>query len=127
MRLCCFIIGSIFFSTSAFAGIRQDTKLHVEYTALASVGSSFICQYGFGASKLDSFICGFGTGMIIGISKEVLDSNQAGNNFSGHDIKSDVIGSLVGALAYRVTDDVIISPIFRSKENFVGVNMRMKI
>ena len=106
---------------------QTDTELHMEYTAAISSGSGLVCQRVFGLGKVGSFACGVGAGVLVGVGKEVLDSRQPNNFFSGHDIKNDIIGSLVGAMAYRFADDVIISPIFKPKDHFIGLNLNYKI
>ena len=112
---------------SSAASAKTDTELHIEYTAAISSGAGFFCQHILSLNKLESFACGVSAGMAAGIAKEVKDSREPHNNFSGHDIRNDVVGSLAGAMAYRFADDVVLTPIFSPKKHFYGVNVKMDI
>ncbi|MGR5365879.1 hypothetical protein [Photobacterium damselae] len=113
------------FAPCVFA--KTDTELHIEYTAAISSGTGFFCQRILNLNKIESFGCGFGAGMIAGVAKEIMDSKESGNNFSGRDIRNDLIGSLVGSLAYRIADDMVITPIIEPHEHYYGVNLEVEI
>lgn len=117
----------LFLLSAPIATAKTDTELHIEYTAAISSGSGFFCQRLLNFNKIESFACGVGAGMLAGVGKEVMDSREPHNNFSGHDIRNDLIGSFLGAMAYRMADDIILTPIFNPKNHFYGVNFKMEM
>lgn len=117
----------LFALTSASAFGKTDTELHIEYTAAISSGAGFFCQEVLSLSKMESFVCSIGGGMVAGAVKEILDSRCSHNNFSGHDIRNDAVGSLVGAIAYRLTDDVIFTPVFNPAVNYYGISLKVAL
>jgi uncharacterized protein YfiM (DUF2279 family) len=81
--------------------IRIDDKLH--FLASAAVTSTtYAVVYNNTHNKKKALLWGLGTGITVGILKEVYDSTQSHNKFDLKDLRADVLGSLTAAVIIKL-------------------------
>lgn len=95
------------FGVSAACGAGIETYLHYE-TELRSPARMCLATV---------------LGSVPGLTKEIIDSTQEDNYFSGSDMAADVIGALAGTVLSSVVNDAISVRIERSKDIRVSVSL----
>ncbi|MFC1461160.1 hypothetical protein ACFLQR_01405 [Verrucomicrobiota bacterium] len=69
-------------------------------------------------------IClGTAIGSVPGLAKEIIDSTQEDNYFSGTDMAADVLGALAGTVVSSLLNDVIQVRIGSGKEARISVSV----
>jgi len=76
---------------------QEDKQAHMAITALAGSLGTLYCKSQLELSSTESFFCGVGTALVIGIAKESYDQHSYGG-WDNEDLKADLIGGVVGSL-----------------------------
>jgi len=69
--------------------IPPDKYMHYAWCVTIALGAGFITWW-----------LGLAAAMIIGFSKEIIDSQEKGNHFCWWDLLADAIGAVVGILPH---------------------------
>ena len=89
-------------STLSMAGFFQeeDKQLHMQVSVPFGIMGGLVCRgdRGFNLNGWNAVMCGTALGMIPGIGKEWLDSQQDGNRWDNRDLAADAIGAFIGSL-----------------------------
>ncbi len=86
----------ISFSSSAQLLTEEDKKAHILAGAFFAAPTSAITFNETGDYK-KSFLNGVYASLILGVGKEVYDSNQLGNKFDNRDVLATIIGGIVSS------------------------------
>ena|SRR6187455_510551 len=81
--------------------IRLDDKLHFLANA-AITSTTYAVVYNNTHNKNKALLWGLGTGITVGILKEVYDSTQPHNKFDLKDLRASALGSLTAAVIIKL-------------------------
>ena len=76
---------------------QKDKQAHFAVSAgIAIVTTAYARNKGY--NKTEAFLIGFGTSVVIGLAKEVIDGYSKHGNREMDDIKADILGAVSGSL-----------------------------
>lgn len=104
MRKVVIIVCCIFISALFAAGMDDETK-HFLISGVCGAGGETVLHYNTEMGTVSRIALATFAGSIPGLVKEISDSSEEGNEFSGSDMTADVLGSLTGALVSNVIND----------------------
>ena len=85
----------------------DNVGLHFGLSALFGAASESVLHYKTKLGTVERILYGTALGSIPGLAKELIDSGQDDNHFSGTDMAADVAGALVGAVLANIINDKI--------------------
>jgi len=95
----------------------DDTLLHFGVSsAFGAAGESFL-HYKTNLKTSGRIILGTTLGSIPGLVKELIDSTEKGNHFSGTDLAADIAGAFIGALVANIVNNKIQIKIRKTKHD----------
>ena len=99
MRLCIFM-GVIIIPSPGFAApVAKDKMLHFGVSLVAGyLAESSLHSGSRGVTDAKRVLLGTALGAVPGLIKEILDSNEKNNHFSGGDLAADIMGAFAGSL-----------------------------
>ena len=99
----CLIIPAVSFADG-------DTALHFGLSTIFGAAGESIVHYNTKTTTTERIVYGTLLGSLPGLGKEILDSTQSDNHFSGKDMAADVAGAFVGSvLANLINNRIQIS------------------
>ena len=118
MMLACFPCANSF----AF----DDKIAHFGLSALFGAGAETILHYRTDFEDVERVALGTLLGSVPGLAKEIIDSQEDGNEFSARDLTADVAGAFSGALLSNLFNNAIQVRIESGDEKQVSVVLDRK-
>ena len=85
----------------------DDKTAHFGLSALFGAGAETVLHYRTDLESVDRVAVGTLLGSVPGLAKEIADSQQDGNEFSGSDLTADVAGAFFGAFLSNLFNNAI--------------------
>ena len=85
----------------------DDKAAHFGISAVFGAGAETFLHYRTDFDDLELVALGTLLGSVPGLGKEIIDSQQNGNEFSGRDLAADVAGAFTGALLSNLFNNAI--------------------
>ena len=85
----------------------DDKTAHFGLSALFGAGAETVLHYRTDLESVDRVAVGTLLGSVPGLAKEIADSQQDGNEFSGSDLTADVAGAFFGAFLGNLLNSAI--------------------
>jgi len=85
----------------------DDKTAHFGLSALFGAGAETVLHYRTDFEDVERVALGTLLGSIPGLAKEIIDSRQDGNEFSGRDLTADVAGAFSGAFLSHLFNNAI--------------------
>lgn len=117
-----FLLCTIFFSPLAYA--TNDKTLHFGISSIAGYLAETVIHTNPKVMNSDVKRVAYGTllGSVPGLIKEVIDSNESNNHFSGDDMVANVAGAFFGSLiASQVNKRLLINVNKKEDTYYVGL------
>jgi len=103
--LCVVMMLAGFTCVNSFA--VDDKTAHFGLSALFGAGAETVLHYRTDFEDVERVALGTLLGSIPGLAKEIIDSRQDGNEFSGRDLTADVAGAFSGAFISNLFNNAI--------------------
>jgi uncharacterized protein YfiM (DUF2279 family) len=114
-----FILLIIFSISNNTVFSADGTLLHFGVSSVfGAAGESFL-HYKTNLKTSGRIILGTALGSIPGLVKEMIDSTEKGNSFSGADLAADIAGAFIGALVANIVNNKIKITINKTKHDKV--------
>ena len=114
-----FILLIIFSISNNTVFSADGTLFHFGVSSVfGAAGESFL-HYKTNLKTSGRIILGTALGSIPGLVKEMIDSTEKGNSFSGADLAADIAGAFVGALVANIVNNKIKIKINKTKHDKV--------
>lgn len=98
----------IFISISSKNLCGADDKLeHFGFSSLFGAAGETYLHYKTDLNASKRIILGATLGTVPGFIKEIIDSTEKGNHFSGTDLAADVAGAFLGAIVANLVNNMI--------------------
>jgi uncharacterized protein YfiM (DUF2279 family) len=95
----------------------DDTLLHFGVSSVfGAAGESFL-HYKTNLKTSGRILLGTALGSLPGLVKELIDSTEKGNYFSGTDLAADIAGAFIGALLANIVNNTIQIKIKNTKHD----------
>jgi len=104
----------------------DDKTAHFGLSALFGAGAETILHYRTDFEDVERVALGTLLGSAPGMAKEIIDSQEDGNEFSGRDLTADVAGAFSGALLSNLFNNAIQVHIGSGDEKQLSVLLDMK-
>ena len=104
----------------------DDKIAHFGLSALFGAGAETILHYRTDFEDVERVALGTLLGSVPGLAKEIIDSQEDGNEFSGSDLTADVAGAFSGALLSNLFNNAIQVRIESGGEKQVSVVLDRK-
>jgi uncharacterized protein YfiM (DUF2279 family) len=85
----------------------DDKTAHFGLSALFGVGAETVLHYRTDFEDVERVALGTLLGSVPGLAKEIIDSQQDGNEFSGRDLTADVAGAFSGAFLSNLFNNAV--------------------
>ena len=85
----------------------DDKIAHFGLSALFGAGAETILHYRTDFEDVERVALGTLLGSVPGLAKEIIDSQEDGNEFSGRDLTADVAGAFSGAFLSHLINNAI--------------------
>ena len=92
-------------ATNVFAD--NDKIKHFGISSIFGAAGESILHYGTKLKAAGRILLGTTLGSLPGLVKELIDSTEAGNNFSGSDMAYNIAGAFIGALVANFVNSAI--------------------
>jgi uncharacterized protein YfiM (DUF2279 family) len=104
----------------------DDKTAHFGLSELFGAGAETILHYRTDFEDVERVALGTLLGSVPGLAKEIIDSQEDGNEFSGRDLTADVAGAFSGALLSNLFNNAIQVRIESGDEKQVSVVLDRK-
>ena len=113
-----FLLCIIFFSSAAYA--TNDKTLHFGVSSIAGYLAETVIHSSSVVENSSTKRVVYGTllGTVPGLVKEVLDSNEANNNFSGGDMVANVVGAFTGSFIANNINNRLNVSVTKNKDDY---------
>jgi uncharacterized protein YfiM (DUF2279 family) len=85
----------------------DDTTAHFGLSALFGAGAETVLHYRTDFEDVERVALGTLLGSVPGLAKEIIDSQEDGNEFSARDLAADVAGAFSGALLSNLFNNAV--------------------
>lgn len=85
----------------------DDKTAHFGLSALFGAGAETVLHYKTDFEDVERVTLGTLLGSVPGLAKEIIDSRQDGNEFSGRDLTADVAGAFSGAFLSNLFNNAV--------------------
>ncbi|MDM8523510.1 hypothetical protein QUF80_09090 [Desulfococcaceae bacterium HSG8] len=106
-KIACLTLVLIMLSWANNVSAADDTQKHFAISAACGAGSEAILHYNTELGTIERILWGTALGSMPGLTKELIDSTEDGNSFSGSDLTADIVGSFAGALMSNFLNNAI--------------------
>lgn len=106
-RLFICLVAVLFSLPYANSAAVDDKTAHFGLSALFGAGAETYLHYRSEFEDVEKVALGTLLGSVPGLAKEIIDSQEDGNEFSGRDLAADVAGAFSGALLSNLFNNAI--------------------
>jgi uncharacterized protein YfiM (DUF2279 family) len=104
---CVLVVLVIFTFQSESLCVDRDKYQHFGVSLLFGAAGESLLHYTTEWKNISKIGCGTAVGTLPGLIKEMLDSTETGNHFSGLDLAADFAGALCGAVLSNLFNNLI--------------------